>query len=158
MFVQISQRSPAFSVSWCYVLFWFALSCSIASSVLALTTDKMTLTRLNTNKITTNNTQIEQAQHWQLTLKEWTHYQNLMQGPAGWWYGKLDPPEVLGLLAKNDDERNHYADLVVRQRKARIDRELAFNRAVQAAWLRQYPHLKPIRAFDARAFQIKKRH
>jgi integrating conjugative element protein (TIGR03759 family) len=81
-----------------------------------------------------------------------------MQGVAGLWYPQLNPPEVLGLLAESPSERAHFADIVVRWRKARLDHELAFNRAVHAAWQHAYPHLLPIKHFDVRPFDVVKSH
>jgi len=133
---------------------------------LALSTQATLITRLPTAAlaITANppahqilNIMQQRASDWQLTVREWQRYQQLMQGVAGHWYTHLDPPEVLGLLANTPEERKHYAELVVQQQKARIDRELAFNRTVQSVWHEAYPHLLPISAFDTRPFQVIKR-
>jgi hypothetical protein len=130
---------------------------------LALSTHTTRITSLPTASLTVKARQStrrlpalsrQQAQDWQLTTQEWQHYQRLMRGVAGHWYIQLDPPEVLGLLASTPEARKHYAEIVVAQQKARIDRELAFNRAVQSAWQTAYPHLLPIAAFDTRPFQI----
>jgi integrating conjugative element protein (TIGR03759 family) len=78
-----------------------------------------------------------------------------MTGAAGKKYPHLTPPEVLGIVAKTTSARRHYAELVVAQQKKQLTQELAFNRAVQEAWHRLYPDLKPIAPFDMRAFAPK---
>jgi len=92
------------------------------------------------------------AQLWHLSTSEWRAYQQALRGPAGQWYDDLNPAEVLGLMAKTDTERAHYAEIVVKARYQRITRELAFNSAVSQAWQRLYPQLKPIADFDTRPF------
>ena len=149
------------------LLFALLLCVDFTETSIVLTTQSTTVTeshlstlpfsRIPQSQSTLVQTDQLATQRWQLTRTEWQHYKQLMQGAAGRWYTHLDPPEVLGLLATTEAERAHYADLVVQQRKARIDHELAFNRAVHAAWLRAYPHLKPIRSFDARPFTVVKR-
>ena len=142
-----------------YSYFWWfvgGLLVWISGAVLAASTqlDATAITPVSTQTTPTQTSNIAaNASVWQLTPQEWQHYQQLMQGPAKRWYTKLNPPEVLGILADNDADRAHYAELVVKQRKARLDHELAFNRAVHTAWLRLYPRLKPIARFDVKPFR-----
>lgn len=132
-------------------------ACSHSTRLFALSLGSLSLSNLSRKPIAT--TTVKAAnQHivslWSLSMQEWQRYQQLMQGPAGRWYPQLDPPEVLGILARTKAEQRHYATLVVQQRKARIDRELAFNRAVQEAWVREYSELKPIKSFNAQPFRV----
>ena len=144
--------------AWASAMLLISLTATcMAASSLGVTTDSTHVTTLKTGMQKTHVLQMESAHRWRLSVKEWQRYQQLMTGPAGRWYTQLNPPEVLGLLARSANERQHYAELVVLQRKARIDRELAFNRAIHVAWRKYYPHLKPIRPFDATPFQVQNR-
>lgn len=84
-------------------------------------------------------------QAWGLSIEEWKYYQSLMKGPSKKWYKKLDPIEVLGINARNSSEQKKYAQLVVKRTHDRVERELAFQRAIDDAWKQLYPELKPIK-------------
>ena len=133
-------------------------ACGYSTRLLALSLGSLSLSNVSRKPIATTATAIPANQQiaslWSLSTQEWQRYQQLMQGPAGRWYPQLDPPEVLGILARTAAEQHHYATLVVQQRKARLDRELAFNRAVHEAWVSEYSNLKPIKSFDARPFRV----
>ena len=79
------------------------------------------------------------ARHWGLTDKEWREYQEIMQGKRGIWSPGLDPVTALGVHAESKDQRQHLAELYVRQAFERTQDELAFQRAVNDAWGRLYP-------------------
>jgi len=82
------------------------------------------------------------ATRWGLTSQEYATYLSEMHNtPSGLWYKDLDPAEVLLMNAKNDQERDHYADIVVKLAHDRGERELAAERAYHAAWRRLYPNL-----------------
>lgn len=88
------------------------------------------------------------AQQWGLTREEWTRYEQLKQGKRGVWSPTLDPLTTLGVEATTDAERRKYAELLVEQEAQRVEKELAFQRAYDAAWKRRFPDLLPI-ASDA---------
>lgn len=88
--------------------------------------------------------QSELAAIWGLNLKEWERYENLMQGPRGIWSPGLDPLSVLGIEAKTEAERTRYAELQVQMEFARVESELAYQRAYDAAFKRLYPNVLPI--------------
>src|SRR3990167_963901 len=84
--------------------------------------------------------------NWGLTPIEYGQYLSDMQNSSdGLWYKNLDPAEVLLINAKNDEARNHYADIVVKLVHDRGERELAAQLAYQNAWQRLYPNLPRIR-------------
>jgi len=97
-----------------------------------------------------------QGRAWQLSEQDWQAYTQFLQTQAGYWYGELDPPEVLGLLTDDPDKREIYARLVVEQRQARIERELAFQRAIDQAWQALSPHLLPVDQSNVTALLQKK--
>ena len=84
------------------------------------------------------------AQQWGLTEQEWTRFKEIQRGPRGYWSPSLDPLTALGVEARDEAERQRYAELQVRLEAARAERELAYQRAYDEAWQRLYPGLLPI--------------
>lgn len=95
-------------------------------------------------------TRTEQAEAWRLTERDWERYESLMEGPRGIWSPNLDPITALGVEARNAEERRRYAELLVEVERARTERELAFQRAYDAAWQRLYPNAMPVDEFTLR--------
>lgn len=83
--------------------------------------------------------QRSQAEAWGLTDQEWSRYQELKERPRGTWSPDLDPITMLGIEARSEAERRHYAELLVEQQRKRVERELAFQKAYDAAWQRLHP-------------------
>jgi integrating conjugative element protein (TIGR03759 family) len=84
------------------------------------------------------------AQEWGLTPEEWQRYQQLSKGRRGILSPGLDPITTLGIEARTEEERRHYAELSVKQDFQRVEAELAFQREVNAAWQRIYPDILPV--------------
>ncbi|MDN8600296.1 TIGR03759 family integrating conjugative element protein [Citrobacter sp. S2-9] len=84
------------------------------------------------------------ARSWGLTAEEWTHYETLKHSERGIWSPSLDPLTMLGVEAATDAERRRYADLLVEKEAQRVEKELAFQRAYDAAWKRRFPALPPV--------------
>ena len=76
---------------------------------------------------------------WNLTPADWTRYEELMAGKRGAWSPDADPLLVLGAHARTAAERRRFAEAFVLAEHARVEGELAFERAVQAAWTRLFP-------------------
>ncbi|MGX9377523.1 TIGR03759 family integrating conjugative element protein [Pantoea ananatis] len=81
----------------------------------------------------------QQAQQWGLSDRDWSRYQTLMKGERGIMSPGLDPLTALGVETNNSAERRRLAELWVRHEYQRTEKELAFQRDVNAAWLRLYP-------------------
>ncbi|NRH24970.1 TIGR03759 family integrating conjugative element protein [Pantoea stewartii] len=81
----------------------------------------------------------QQAQQWGLSDSDWSHYQTLMKGERGIMSPGLDPLTALGVETDNSAERRRLAELWVKHEYQRTEKELAFQRDVNAAWLRLYP-------------------
>lgn len=92
----------------------------------------------------TNQEASEAALKWGLTEKEWREYEAIMLGKRGMWSPGIDPITALGVHAESQSERNHYADLYVKAAFTRVEGELAFQRAVDAAWKRNFPNISRI--------------
>ncbi|WP_434562881.1 TIGR03759 family integrating conjugative element protein [Pseudomonas sp. Z4-20] len=86
----------------------------------------------------------EQATSWGLTEQEWTRFEQIQAGPRGFWSPNLDPLTALGVEAETDQERQRYAELQVALEAKRAERELAYQNAYTAAWVKLFPGLLPI--------------
>ena len=84
------------------------------------------------------------AQAWGLTTEEWQRYEALKKGRRGVQSPGLDPLTMLGIEARSDEERRHFAELAVKQEFQRVEAELAFQREVNNAWMRVYPGVMPV--------------
>ncbi|MXP60184.1 TIGR03759 family integrating conjugative element protein [Pantoea sp. Taur] len=76
-------------------------------------------------------------------------YRKLMAGIRGKLSPHLDPISLLGIEARNDAERRHYAELWVKQEYERTEKELKFQREVDAAWKRLMPNMLPVNMGNA---------
>ncbi len=82
-------------------------------------------------------------QLWGLSEAQWRRYQSLRQGIRGSLSpATLSPIEVLGIHARNEEERRRYAQRWVELLYEDTERILAFQREYQAAWQRLYPKLR----------------
>lgn len=88
------------------------------------------------------------VEQWRLSVEEWETYQTLMQGPRGVWTPNLDPVTVLGIHAETDAERRRYAELLVMIEFERVEQELGFQRAYDAAARRLFPDLLPVASVE----------
>lgn len=86
---------------------------------------------------------------WEISKEEQLRYQQLMSGPRGIQSPSLDPLSALGIEARSDAERRHYAELWVKQEYERTEKELKFQREVDAAWKRLMPNMLPVNMGNA---------
>ena len=86
----------------------------------------------------------QKAAEWGLSEQEWNRYEDLKKGARGIWSPNLDPLTTLGIEATSEAERMKYARLLARKEFERVDKELRFQRAYDAAFKELYPHVKPI--------------
>jgi integrating conjugative element protein (TIGR03759 family) len=84
--------------------------------------------------------QQQSAQQWGLSDTEWQKYQQLRQGKRGIQSPGLDPLTTLGVESDSVSERRRLAELWVKEEYQRTEKELAFQREVNAAWSRLYPN------------------
>ncbi|MFG6179634.1 TIGR03759 family integrating conjugative element protein [Halomonas sp. THAF12] len=94
-----------------------------------------------------------EAEKWGLSDREWQRYERLMESKRGIWSPGLDPLTALGVEARSDAERRRYAELLVQQERARVQRELEFQRAYDAAWDRLYPDANRVDPFTVETSQ-----
>lgn len=86
----------------------------------------------------------KQAGDWGLQDDEWTRYRELVRGPLGVHSPGLDPLTALGIEARTDEERRHYAELQVQAEARRVEKLLAYQRAYDEAWQRLAPDLQRV--------------
>jgi integrating conjugative element protein (TIGR03759 family) len=79
------------------------------------------------------------ATEWRITTQDYRRYLQLMQGVRGAWTPNADPLLALGAHAESSEELQRFAELYVRREAERVEGELAFQRAVNAAWRQLYP-------------------
>lgn len=84
------------------------------------------------------------AREWQLTVAEWTHYRELMQGRARYFAADMPPLMVLAMYAENEQTRERYAEMLAQYERDKADRILKVQRAYDAAMKRLYPNEKII--------------
>jgi integrating conjugative element protein (TIGR03759 family) len=81
------------------------------------------------------------ARLWDLSAVEWQRYQQLMQGIRGSISpATISPIEVLGIHARDEAERQRYAEIWARAMHEDVDRILEFQHAYDAAGKRLYPN------------------
>ncbi|CDL79982.1 TIGR03759 family integrating conjugative element protein [Xenorhabdus cabanillasii] len=84
------------------------------------------------------------GKEWGLSSEDYIRYQEIMKGRRGIQSPGLDPITVLGIETQNDSERKRLAELWVQQEYLRVEKELRFQREVDAAWKRLYPNTLPV--------------
>lgn len=85
----------------------------------------------------------------EISVNEIQRYNSLMKGTRGLQSPNLDPVTTLGIEARNDTERRHYAEIWVKQEYDRTEKELKFQREVDEAWKRLMPNMLPINMGNA---------
>jgi integrating conjugative element protein (TIGR03759 family) len=77
---------------------------------------------------------------WDLSDTEWRRYRGLMEGIRGSISpATLSPIEVLGIHAREENERRRYAERWARLMRDDAERILAFQHAYDRAWKRLFP-------------------
>lgn len=79
-----------------------------------------------------------QAKLWHLTEDEWSKFKELKANYRQYWSPNSDPLETLGAHAESEEELRRFARLKVRVEFERVEKELAFQRAYDAAFKEMY--------------------
>lgn len=80
------------------------------------------------------------ASYWRLSEAEWRRYRSLMEGIRGNISpASLSPIEALGIHARDDAERQRYAEQWATLMREDAERVLAFQQAYDSAGLRLFP-------------------
>lgn len=94
------------------------------------------------------------AKAWDITEDEEKRYLLLMQNKSSVYYEglRLTPIDILGINARNEKERNHFAEISARQEAQKVAKNIAWNNAFYAAYQKQIGNLKVIENFDPRPY------
>lgn len=115
--------------------------CAQSAGVVQSPNSASTVVRTEATANSLTSTARARAELWDLSPVEWQRYESLMTGIRG----SISPPsispiEVLGIHARNDDERRKYAERWAQLMREDVDRILAFQRAYDEAGRRLYPN------------------
>lgn len=124
------------------------MGCSLLVTVSAmadsesLATNRQSTTHSIDRSITEHlDSQVSRAEQWGLNDAEWQRYRSLMQGIRGSISpATLSPIEVLGIHARNNEERRRYAEQWAMMMREDAERILAFQHAYDEAQKRLFPN------------------
>lgn len=89
---------------------------------------------------------------WGISEPDMKRYKLLMQSKSGVYYKdkELSPIEILGINARDNTERDHFAKLLVKANSQRIAKELAFEKSYSRAYKKHIKNnnLPVVRNFD----------
>ncbi len=133
---------------WRSMAFLGALIASTTVMAAELSHTQIEETRQGSSQKATNvlsATDLAHARLWGLSETEWRRYKQLMQGIRGSISpATISPIEVLGIHARDDAERQRYAEVWAHAMYEDAGRILAFQRAYDAATKRLYPNMSLI--------------
>ncbi len=125
------------------IILTFALMASHPVVATELSSTQVKQTGQGESRIEANTlsaTDLARARIWDLSEVEWRRYQQLLQGIRGSISpSTISPVEVLGIHARDESERQRYAEAWARAMHEDVDRILAFQRAYDAAGKHLYP-------------------
>jgi len=106
--------------------------------------------------------ELAHSRAWGLTESEWHRYKQLMQGIRGSISpSTISPIEVLGIHARDGEERRRYAEQWAQAMREDVGRILAFQHAYDEAGKRLYPNQQlidvtrlPLRSKKINALQV----
>lgn len=90
----------------------------------------------DTHTVQLSAAQIHEAKVWGLTLDEEKRYSLLMQNKSAIYYAGLrqTPLDILGINARTEEERNHFAELSATFEAQKVSKNLAWNHAFYLAY------------------------
>ncbi|MCY3541920.1 MAG: TIGR03759 family integrating conjugative element protein [Gammaproteobacteria bacterium] len=109
---------------------FFIYVCLFSMTIEAI--ERETTTTINTSSILLEETDVKLSllDQWELTEQEWSRYEELMQGIRGRLsQSNISPIEVLGIHARSETERAHYARIWASMLREDAIRVLQFQRA-----------------------------
>lgn len=107
---------------------------------------------LNTMQL--NVQQLHEAAVWQLTTDEEKRYVLLMQNRSDLYYRGLrqTPLDILGINARTEDERNHFAELAAKQEAQKVSKNIAWNNAFYKAYNKLFENVPVVGDFDPKPY------
>lgn len=101
-------------------------------------------------KIQLDEKQLHEAKVWDLTVEEEKRYVFLMQNRSKIYYRGLrqTPLDILGINARNEAERNHFAELAAAQEAQKVSKNIAWNNAFYKAYNKLFANVPVVGDFD----------
>lgn len=106
------------------------------------------------NTIQLNVQQLHEAAVWELTTDEEKRYVLLMQNRSDLYYRGLrqTPLDILGINARTEDERNHFAELAAKQEAQKVSKNIAWNNAFYKAYNKLFENVPVVGDFDPKPY------
>ncbi len=122
---------------------------TLARAGLTSNVDDLTLDQ-DPNKLQLNEQQLHEAKIWDLSLEVEKRYVLLMQNRSKIYYQGLrqTPLDILGLNARNEVERNHFAELAAIQEAQKVSKNIAWNNAFYKAYNKLLANVPVVGDFD----------
>lgn len=97
-----------------------------------------------------SDSQKHEAKVWQLTEAEEKRYVQLMQSRSGVYYQglRMSPIDILGLNARDDMERSHFAELAAKQEAQKVAQNITWNNAFYQAYNKLFKDVPVVGDFD----------
>lgn len=94
--------------------------------------------------------QKHEAKVWNLDETEEKRYLQLMQSRSGIYYKdlRMTPVDILGLNARDDVEREHFAELAATQEAQKVAQNIAWNNAFYKAYNQLFKEVPVVGDFD----------
>lgn len=122
---------------------------SLAKAGLTENTEDLTSDQ-NLSQVHLNEKQLHEAKVWELTIDEEKRYVLLMQNRSKIYYQRLrlTPLDILGINARNEAERNHFAELAATQEAQKVSKNIAWNNAFYKAYNKLFANVPVVGDFD----------
>lgn len=97
-----------------------------------------------------NELQLHQAKVWDLTEIEERRYLDLMRSKSSVYYEglRMTPVDILGLNARDDGERTHFAELAARHEAQKVAQNIAWNNAFYQSYNQLFKDIPVVGNFD----------
>ena len=104
----------------------------------------------DSNSLALTEQQLHEAKVWNLTLEEERRYVLLMQNRSGIYYRGLHqtPLDILGINARDEAERAHFAELAATQEAQKVTKNIAWNNAFHKAYNELFANVPVVGDFD----------
>lgn len=104
----------------------------------------------DSNSLKLTEQQLHEAKVWNLTLDEERRYVLLMQNRSGIYYRGLrqTPLDILGINARDEAERAHFAELSAAQEAQKVAKNIAWNNAFHKAYNELFANIPVVGDFD----------
>ncbi len=126
---------------------------TLAKTGLARNDDDMTADQ-DVNQVKLTEAQTHEAGVWGLTADEENRYVLLMQNRSALYYRGLrqTPIDILGLNARTEIERSHFAELGALQEAQKVSKNIAWNNAFYKAYNKLFENVSVVGDFDPKPY------